>query len=289
MTNQSGPRLPKWPFYLGNVILMAAALLIYLQAKPGMGHWQMILFVASGTIGALLAVVPFLVEYWAAVKLVETSGLVSTVDQIRHLELIAAQIGAATAQWQLVQEYSGASVTAAKQISEKMRVETTAFTEFLKKSNDDEKNNLRLEVEKLRRAEGDWLQIIMRMLDHTYAICRAAERSGQRGLIEQMGQFQNSCRDVARRIGLVPFAPAIDELFDPEWHQSAEAPAEVIPGAQVRDTIATGYTYQGRLLRPALVAVNDSTLAAPSVIAEPAGAAMGGKEPKAALLEQGLL
>ncbi len=215
MSNQTEPKLPKWPFFLGNIILLALACFIFAQSKSPLGQWQVFFFVLSGALGALLGVAPFLVEYWASVRLVETSGLVSTVEQIRHLELLAVQISAATAQWQLVQEYSASSVTAAKEIADKMGAEAAEFTGFLKKANDSEKTNLRLELDKLRRVENDWLQIIVRMLDHTYALYRAAERSGQPGLIEQMGHFQNSCRDVARRIGLVPFAPAANEPFDP--------------------------------------------------------------------------
>ncbi|HUE36951.1 MAG TPA: hypothetical protein VMO20_06135, partial [Candidatus Acidoferrum sp.] len=211
MNNQPGPKLPKWPFFLGNSVLLGLACFIFAQSSSPMSRSQMVLFLLAGVLGALLAVLPFLFEYWAAVKLVETSGLVSTVEQIRHLELLAVQIGAATAQWQLVQEYSASTVTAAREISDKMVAEAAAFTEFLKKTNDGEKSSLRLEVEKLRRIESDWLQVIVRLLDHTYALFKAAERSGQPGLIEQMGNFQNSCRDVTRRIGLVPFAPTVNE------------------------------------------------------------------------------
>ena len=258
MSNQSDPKLPKWPFFLGNIILLTLACFIFAQSKSPLGQWQIFFFVSSGALGALLGVAPFLVEYWAAVKLVETSGLVSTVDQIRHLELLAVQIGAATAQWQLVQEYSASSVTAAKEIADKMGAEAAEFTGFLKKANDSEKTNLRLELDKLRRVENDWLQIIVRMLDHTYALYRAAERSGQPGLIEQMGHFQNSCRDVARRIGLVPFAPTANEPFDPARHRPADPQSDSSASGPVRDTIATGFTYQGRLIRPALVTLQGS-------------------------------
>jgi len=247
----------------------------------------MVLFLLAGVLGALLAVMPFLFEYWAAVKLVETSGLVSTVEQIRHLELLAVQISAATAQWQLVQEYSASTVTAAREISDKMVAEAAAFTEFLKKTNDGEKSSLRLEVEKLRRVEAEWLQVVVRLLDHTYALFKAAERSGQPGLIEQMGNFQNSCRDVARRIGLAPFAPKVNEPFDAERHQPAESQGAPVPGARVLEAVATGYTYQGRLLRPALVALDNPR--AVEGLEQSAAPEVDDKQPKKALIKESLL
>ena len=66
-------------------------------------------------------------------------------------------------------------------------------------------------MDKLRKMEGDWLKVAVQILDHVFALFRAAERSGQPALIEQLGQFQNACRDAARRIGLVPFAPGAGE------------------------------------------------------------------------------
>jgi molecular chaperone GrpE (heat shock protein) len=222
-----------------------------------MGQWQAALFLFAGALGAVIAIIPFVLEYRTSVKMIETGAFVSTVSQIQNLDLLARQIGNATAQWQNVQELSSGSVIAARDIAERMTAETAAFTEFMQKANHAEKATLRLEVEKLRRAEGEWLQIIIRILDHTYALHKAAVRSGQPGLIEQLGNFQNACRDVARRTGLVPFVPASNEAFDPEWHQSPDSQAASMANPQVLDTIATGYTFQGKLIRAALVSLQN--------------------------------
>ncbi len=136
-----------------------------------------------------------------------------------------------------------------------------AFTEFMQRANDSERATLRLEVEKLRRAEADWLQVLVRMLDHVYALHQGALRSGQPNLIEQLGSFQNACRDAARRVGLTPFAPNEAEPFDAQRHQLVEDGAQPPPDAVVAETIAAGYTFQGRPLRPALVRLRESPAA----------------------------
>jgi len=212
---------------------------------------------ACAAAGAAVAILPFVLEYRTAVRMVETGALISTVAEIRNLELLAVQINAATARWQVVQEHSNNSVNAAKDIAERMSQEAKAFSEFLLKANDAERANLRLEVDKSRRMEGEWLQIIVRLLDHTYALYKAAERSGQPSLVEQLGRFQNACRDVVRRIGLAPVIPAAGEPFDPQWHQSPEINPQDAAGMRIVDTVATGYTYQGRMLRTALVALQE--------------------------------
>jgi molecular chaperone GrpE (heat shock protein) len=270
MSNQTELKLPKWPFFAGDAVLLALAFFICAQSgKAPLGAVQLLLVVLSAGAGAALAVVPFVLEYRAAARMVESSGLVATVAEIQNLEMIAAQINAATARWQVVQEHSANSVAAAREIAGKMSTEAGAFREFLQKANDSEKANLRLEVEKLRRAEGEWLQVVIRLLDHTYALYRAAERSTQRTLIDQMGLFQNSCRDTARRMGLIPLVPGVNEVFDPQLHHLPESEAKPAAGAQIRDIIATGFTYQGRLVRPAMV-----------VLHQPAAE---GAEPEAAL------
>ncbi len=131
--------------------------------------------------------------------------------------------------------------------------EAGAFKEFMHRANDTEKNTLKLEVEKMRRGETEWLQVMVRMLDHVYALHAGALRSRQPNLIAQVGNFQNACREAARRVGLVAFTPSDSEPFDKERHQLLERDSKPPEGALVGETIAAGYTFQGRMLRPALV------------------------------------
>jgi molecular chaperone GrpE (heat shock protein) len=259
MHNRNILTLTKWPFLLGDFLLVAlAAVIIHLSNNP-IQIWQALACLGCVGVGAWLGVLPFLQEYQAEVKLSETSFLAGKLDRIQNLERIADQIGSATSQWQSVQEQAARTSKTAKEVTESIAIQAKAFTEFQQKASDTEKGNLRLEVEKLRRAESEWLQIVIRLLDHTYALTQAAVRSGKAGLIEQLVHFQNACRDVARRVGLVPFVVVPNEVYDEKVHQLVDCDGNRFPNAKVAETIATGFTYQGQLLRRAVVALQSET------------------------------
>ena len=265
MTDRTAPALNKLPFLFVAVLLLGVAAFIAQQGHHPFGLAQLLLLVGTVALGAIIAVSPFVLEYKTAVKFAESDQLADAVAQIQNLEQLAKQIGGATAQWQDVQSAAGKTAASAREISAQMATEVESFTEFMKKANDTERNALRLEVDKARRAEGEWLQIVVRILDHIFALHQAASRSGQPELIEQLGHFQNACRDVARRIGLTPFAAEAKEPFTSECHKLLEA--ETAPaGALVGETLAAGYTYQGRLLRPALVKLE--TAATPKAVTD---------------------
>lgn len=255
MVNATQAKLPKWPFFLSDALLLGLAYLIYWQSNTPMNGWDTFFCVLSVSLAALLGVTPWLLEYRAAAKLLEADRLTSAVLQIQNLEIITRQISSATASWQTVQDQCTRTVEAAREVAEGITAEARAFKEFLKKAHDTEKQHLRLEVDKLRRAEGDWVQILIRMLDHVYALYQAAVQSGQGNLVEQIGHFQNACRDVARRVGLVPFVGVAGEVFDPKVHQIADSTVSPPPGARIIETLAPGYSYQGQMVRPALVAL----------------------------------
>ena len=146
---------------------------------------------------------------------------------------------------------------AAQEISDRTAAAMKSFGEFFQSASEGEKSALRLEVEKLRRSETEWLQVLVRTLDHIFALHQAALRSGQPALIEQIGLFQDACRDAARRVGLAPFVAASAERFDAQRHQVLDGQSKPESGAVVEETIGTGYTFQGKLLRPALVRVRN--------------------------------
>jgi molecular chaperone GrpE (heat shock protein) len=253
MLDEKRLKLSKWPFFLGDLLLLGAAGFVYAQSTLPLGLWQMVIAGSCVLAGACLGVLPFVLEYRILLKLVETSALTTAVAQIQNLESIAAQISNATGRWQNAQEEAEKVAAAAKAISDRMAMELKAFTEFMQRASEGERATLRLEVEKLRRSESDWLQVSVRMLDHVHALHQGAVRSGQPNLIEQLTAFQNACRDAARRVGLTPYAADPAEPFDPQRHQLLDGQSAPANGATVAETVATGYTFQGRLLRPALV------------------------------------
>lgn len=254
MTELTRPAVPKWPFLAGDAFLLGLAWFVYQQSKLPLDQFALGVICACVALGALLGILPFILEYRIILKVTESEGLTTVVDKVRNLEAIAGQISLATGQWQTVNEHSTKAVAAATDIGERMAAEAKAFAQSMQKASDTEKATLRLEVEKLRRTETDWVQVTVRMLDHTFALHSAAVRSGKTALVEQLTQFQNAVRDAARRVGLAPVLAQAGDRFDPAVHKSQDG-EDPAADAIISTTLATGYTLRGQLLRPALVAL----------------------------------
>jgi len=255
MNDGTSPKIHKWPFLAGDVLLLAAAAFTVLQGPGPFMPWEKGLCVLAVAVGALLGVAPFVLEYRAVVKLAEADILATTIGQLQRLESIANNVAAATAQWTGVQDQAAQTQRAAKEVADRMTAEAKEFAEFMKKANDAEKATLRLEVDKLRRAEGDWLQVVVGVLDHVFALHLAAGRSGKPELIGQLGAFQHACRDIARRVGVTPFEAEAGETFDAQRHRLPDEAQAVPTGARIHETLAPGISFQGQLLRPVLVAL----------------------------------
>ncbi|HOA59880.1 MAG TPA: nucleotide exchange factor GrpE [Verrucomicrobiota bacterium] len=249
------------PFVVGDLLLVAAALVIWQQAHRPMSAIEVCAFAACVALGAMLAVWPFRLRHHAELKLVETDGLADTLRQIEQVQDVADRIETATGQWQTAHEHAAKTVAAAREVMDRMTEEQRAFQAFMQRAEDSERHHLRLETTKLRRAEGDWLQVLVRILDNVYALYLAGVRSGQPRLIHEFTQFQNACRDAARRVGMVPIAAAPGTPFDPERHQVSDANATVPKGATVLETMAIGHLFQGQLLRRALVTLQPQAAA----------------------------
>lgn len=271
MLERTPPPVPKWPFFLSDAVLLATAGFVYRQSPLPLGAWELVACIGCIALGAVLSLCPFLLDYRAANKALEAEALGAVADKIQHLDRVAAQITQATREWENVQLQAEKIAGEARAITERIVAEARDFTQCMERMNDTEKATLRLEAEKLRRAETEWLQVLVHVLDHVHALLAAAVRANQPRLLEQLTRFQNACHDAARRVGVVPFVPAPGEPFDPQRHQPAESETPPPDGAVVSETLAAGFTWQGRLVRPALVRWS-ATPPAPAT-AEPAPAA----------------
>lgn len=275
MNDATNWKVPKWPFLLGDALLMVFGYFFVLHSPLPIRHWE----IAAGcvAVGAILGVIPFILDYRAMGSALEVNALGAVAEKIQNLEKLAAQISSATNQWagvqEIVQGNSDKTVAATKEIADRMAEEIRLFSEFMEKMNNSEKATLRLEVEKLRRGELEWLQVLVNILDHVFALHTAAVRSGDLKFAAPITTFQNVCRDTARRLGLTPFAAEPNEPFDAERHQVAGSKETPPAGAVVAETVGSGYTFQGRLLRPALVRLRDGNASAKTQPKKPASAA----------------
>ena len=253
MTDRSATKLALWPFILVDVLFLALAYLIFSHAHRPLNATEMFALIVCAAIGAWSFLTPFLRRNSVEVKLAEADNLATTVAQIQNLDQIAAQLSSSSNYLGTALEQSVQTVTKAKEIAEKMTEESHGFATFIQQANDSEKAHLRLEVEKLRRSEVDWIQVLVAVLDQIFALHQAALRSGKLPLIEQLGNFQIICRDAARRVGLVCSAAEPDQTFDEKLHGLIEG--ETISGdaAKISETLAPGYSYQGQVVRRALV------------------------------------
>ncbi|MBU6409023.1 MAG: nucleotide exchange factor GrpE [Verrucomicrobia bacterium] len=252
MNNPERPAISKWPFLLAQILLLGFAWLFVWRSAHPIPGWEIAVCFAIAVAGAAIGVWPYLLDYHLIGRVIERQALGDVAGKIQNLEKLAAQISSATNLWSGVQGHAERTANAANEIAERMSNEVRQFADFMQKMNDGEKAALRLETEKLRRGESEFLQVLVRILDHVFLLESAAARSGQPKLAEQISNFQTACREAARRVGLMPFAAAVDEPFDGKRHQCL-AGAAAADGAVVAETIGAGYTFQGRLLRPALV------------------------------------
>src|SRR5436190_10934397 len=207
-------RLKKWPFVFVDLLVLGLAVYLTRDVPVSAGLSWMLFLVLSVALAAWAAITPFLVQHRADMKLAEARSLTTAVEQIANLRTLTNQISFATAQWQVVRDEASKTVGSAKQIADQMAAEAKSFSEFMQKASDGEKAHLRLEVDKLRRTEENWVQVLVMMLDHVYALYLAGRRSGQQNIMQQLGSFQNACRDVARRVGLIPFEAQPNEVFN---------------------------------------------------------------------------
>lgn len=257
MTNRGTGMAFYVPFLIGDALLLVAAWAVFFQGHRPMEVYEALVVCGSTAVGALLGVWPFVLSHRARLRREENAQLGEAVEKIQKLEEVAQQVEIATNKWQTAQDAADSTVRAAQRLGESIEGSLKEFREYVEAARQDERQSLRLEVQKLRQAEKLWLQVVVHMLDHTFALFTAAQRSGQARVIEQIGRFQAVCLDAVRRVGLVSLSVAPGTPYDPEQHEVAgEKPAEA-EGLRVLGTLAPGYTYQGELLRKPLVAIRE--------------------------------
>ena len=110
------PKLPKWPFFLGDALMLGLAGYLCYQSKLPLDHFELTWLGVAVAVGAMLGILPFLSEHRALVKVAQSENLSSAMTQIQNLEQVATQISSATNHWQTSKDAADKTTQAAKEI-----------------------------------------------------------------------------------------------------------------------------------------------------------------------------
>lgn len=248
--------VPKWPFLFADIIFIGLGYWISTLIQGPAQPWQVISILVCALFGAGFAIAPFYFEYKIEAKAIEIAQLTTVAKEVGKMKAVAKQISEATENWDTVQETSAQTAKLAGEIAEGIQASVKEHDAYMAKASTDELNTLRLEVEKFRRMESDWTKTLVSVLDLIYRLERSAAASGKEQFIKTTGVFQNQCRDVARRVGLLAFEAEQGAVFDPELHAVPDGEKAPEDDAKIAETRLPGFRLQGRIIRKPLVAVS---------------------------------
>src|ERR1700722_10060492 len=134
--------LPLWPFIVvDSIFLGMGALLLKFGHRPL--PWQEAgLLILCGALGSWSFVTPFLQRNADDQAHSQSKLLAEAASHIEKLDQLATEIRGSTDQWLELQTHTTQTAESAKQVADQMSTEAKAFTEFMQKANETEKNHL---------------------------------------------------------------------------------------------------------------------------------------------------
>ncbi|MCD8535252.1 MAG: nucleotide exchange factor GrpE [Verrucomicrobia bacterium] len=264
------PKVPFVPFIIADVTLLAIAFAVVLQAGKPIGLPEILLVTVCSVAGAMFMTYPFRKQFDLQVQEANAERLNLAVCRLQAVENLATRMESVTSQWNQIEKKAEESMDRTEDISRDMIQEAQSFREFLKNASSEEVQHLKLLVDKLKKAEKDWLQVIMAMMDHCTALKWAATKSGNPNLAQQISNFHFQLCEVVRQVGLTLHESHAGDNFDEELHQVGESNGQQLnlSNAVIRETKSVAMKFRGVIVRKALVLVESG---------QPAGGKPGGK------------
>lgn len=242
---------------MGDLLLLGASGWVAWGLHEGRLPWAAAtaaLVVGGVAAGAWVLATPFLRDHDAATRRSEQEILADTLQQVRQVETAASGISTSAGHIQSAQQALERARAASEQVVARLDEQRQSLAELQSRTLDHERQTMRIELEKLRRGEEESVRVLCHLLDHNYAVFQAGQRSGQPTLAQQLAQYRAACLDAVRRLGLAAHEARPGEAFEPSRHEPAEG-HQAGPGAVVAGTVACGYTFRGKGIRPIIVAI----------------------------------
>ena len=154
------PRPPKWPYFLGDGILLAAACLIGLLSPTPLPAAALSFIFGCVALGAVLGVVPYILDSAAAQRDSEAAVHYKLETQSTRLHQSAEMLASSAGQLKAAHEATTKAVHTAETLPYRLQEKIGEFSATLQEHDDEEKAAMIKELEALRDAEGQRLTAI---------------------------------------------------------------------------------------------------------------------------------
>ena len=272
------PRLPKLPFILGDIVLLALAFIIGDQHPAPFTALPLFLIAGCVALGCVLAVVPFIVNYVRDREEAAAALRRELSEQFKKLMTASEHLQNATAALKTAEETAAKNVQAAEQLPFRMQEKIADFTKQLAETDRTQKEATEQELAALRAAKSEHLATIADRIVKAAAEYTKLEGAARRQL-EAAGQLEPKLASLlasidAKVAALSSAVQMADRLFSkppmpvglPETPGSVPPipPAPAAPPAPIAPVA---------LAAPAAVAVPAAAAGAPAPAAPPPPAA----------------
>jgi hypothetical protein len=176
------PKLPKWPFLVGDVALLGLAWLIAHNSPAPLVGTPLIIVVACVVIGAVFAAYPFVIEYTRAQE-------IALDDRQRSLETLSLTVATSAEQISIaanglheIAELAQRNLKVADALPLKIQEKMAAVSASFEDARADEREELEREVATLRAAESERLVIAADKIMRAVAELTKLESTAQKHL-----------------------------------------------------------------------------------------------------------
>jgi hypothetical protein len=194
------PKLNPWPFLAGDVVLLASAYLIANQARAPLSGASLIVVGGFVALGAVLGVVPFLVNYTRRQELALAERQSEIAALAQSTATSAEQLSIAAAGLNSIAEISTKNLKAAESLPHKLQEKINDFKTQLNEVAVIENESLAQEINTLRSSETERLEAALTNVRKTVSELSTLESTVRKHLGEihvALAQFSSSGNKIA--------------------------------------------------------------------------------------------
>ena len=155
------PRLPKWPFLVGDAALLGTAALIATRSLDPWSGAPLIASVSCVALGTVLAAIPFLTDYARKQDIALDDRQRALEELARTVATAAEQIGIAAQGLHTIAELAQKNLKQAEQLPHKLQDKVAELQQQLTVANDEEKEELERDLAALRTSESERLEAVV--------------------------------------------------------------------------------------------------------------------------------